>query len=127
MGSHHHTLFIGIKHKLSIVFQLVDRLHDILKATMNQSFLRCARKLAGIPAFAQLFARGDIDQAIVQELVDTRHILGQEHTIHVDGVSGQRTFARRNVRAQELQQIVLGLFDGGGRAKACVGHAGLPK
>lgn len=82
----------GIKHAAPVEAELGDAVDDVISRSMLVGFFRSLFYLLGVPAFAELFNRAHIDEAIVQMVAERGHVLHQKHLIHVDGVSCKRAF-----------------------------------
>jgi len=92
----------GIKHAAPVEAELGDAVDDVISRSMLVGFFRSLFYLLGVPAFAELFNRAHIDEAIVQMVAERGHVLHQKHLIHVDGVSCKRAFTFIGVFLDEV-------------------------
>jgi len=63
---------------------------DIAQGAVVSTFSRGVEIHAGVPATGQFFDRGNIDGAIVKEVVEEGHVSGDETAIDTDRIAGQR-------------------------------------
>ena len=73
-----------------VVLQLADRLVDVGQRAVGQALVRLAEVDPRVPAPAQLLDRAHVDHPVVQEVVQRRHVAGDEATVGADRVTGQR-------------------------------------
>ena len=104
----------GVEDRPAVVGQLRHGLADVLQRPVAALLLGGRLVDVGEPAPAELLDGGDVDGAVVQEVLDLGELHRQEAPVGPDGVPGQGDLARLgNVRLQEGQ----GLGPGVGEAE----------
>src|ERR1700712_240936 len=73
----------------AVVLQFADGLVDVGERAVREALLGLAEVDAGIPATAQLLDRADVDHAVVQEVVQRRHVACNEPGVGADRVPRQ--------------------------------------
>src|SRR5688572_32811279 len=97
-----------LAHRRAVVAQLGDRI-----AHVAQRGMPCFLAYAGVdlrrPAPGQLLDRADIEVAVVEVLLQARHLPVQETTVLADRIAAHRRLARRHPVREELDGLRLGL------------------
>src|SRR5690606_38222365 len=88
----------GDENGFAEIGELLDRFRDVRERSVPATLLRSAVEGRRIPLAGELLDGRDIDAAVVQSLVESRQILGDEPAVHADRVArDERLPARPNV------------------------------
>src|ERR1039458_7164923 len=74
---------------LAVVDQLGDALTDVVECAVRGQLLGTCRIQVVVPALAELLQGGHVDGAVVEVLVEGRHVVPQETTVHRDRIPAQ--------------------------------------
>ena len=92
---------------LAVVAELFDGFTDVVERKMAFAF-REARHDFGRPEIRKYLQRTDIEIAIMQIIVEFRHVAIDETAVLADAVAADRAGLRRNVLRDEIQRAFFG-------------------
>src|SRR6266540_350051 len=102
----------GHEDRLAVVTQLLDRLLDVGQGAVVTALGGGLVVGAGVPAAGELLDRRDVDDPVVQERLQGRHVPGQEGPVGGHGVAGQRRAgALGAMLADVVEDLLLGLTE----------------
>ena len=76
-----------------VVLQLLDRIFHIAHCAVIAGLLWRIEIGGGVPTARELLNRGDIDDSVMEEGIEERHIAGDEVPVGCDGVASEWGFA----------------------------------
>ena len=104
------------KQMLAVETQFVDAFFDVIHGTVGVFFGGFVF-LVRIPQGIELFDTADINHAVVEQLVQYRHVLDDEAAVLPDGVAGEDELVASTVLLEEVNGKCFGLAQGSGRGK----------
>src|SRR6185295_18680921 len=92
---------------LAVIRQLADRLADV-RHRLVFALLGEAAHDPGRPAPRQLLERTDVEIAVVEELLERRHVACEEAPVLADAVAAHRRGIRLDQHVEEFERALLG-------------------